>query len=498
MKLKPLYYILLLALIIRLYHIDFPIGGKHGWRQADTAAIAKNYYLNGFNLFYPQVDWQGNLPGYIESEFQIYPYLVALLYSVFGLHDWIGRALSLFFFLLTIYGLYLLVRKVRDENSALWTAFVYAVLPANIFFSSVFMPEPLMLMSIVYGLYFFVNWIENEKETDFYLSAFFISISILVKIVTLYIGLPLLYLACQKYMTNLPSPLGRVGRGLKFLTSFKLWLYAALVLLPSAAWYYHAHMLLVNGGVTFNIWGFGTDKWGNFELLLSPSFYNGLFVGSIAESHLAYVGIIPLIIGLFLARKGRLERLFDFWIISVIIYFLIVADGNKTHDYYQLPFNLPAAFFIGKTFSCFISLQDIKTVFSRFNFKTIALSIIFILMMIGSYVKASRFYSSEDYNLPYFQIAEEVKKITAKDELIITICDHNPLLLYTCQRKGWAVKPHHLTDEFLKEKISLGVKVIACEKQYFKPKEDSLKLGELKSRFKVTKETPDYIIFLIN
>jgi len=337
----------------------------------------------------------------------------------------------------------------------------------------------------VYGLYFFVNWIETEKSSDFYLSAFFIALAILVKIVTLYIGLPLLYLACQKYK-------------FKFLTNYKLWLYAALVLVPSVLWYYHAHMLLAGGGVTFNIWGFGTDKWGNLSLLLSPSFYNGLFLASIAESHLAYVGIIPLVTGLMLKRKGKFEKLFDYWVAAVVIYFLIVAQGNSTHDYYQLPFGLPAAYFIGKTFSYFLTANIIKHGFLKLNFKTVLLSVILILMIIGSYVKAARLYSSEDYNAAYFQMSDEVKKISAANELIITVSDHNPLILYTCQRKGWAVNPQDLTDEFLKEKKSFRFNVIAAEKQYFKPAEDSNKLSELKAKFKVYKETNDYIVFSID
>ena len=44
---KSIYFILALTFVIRLYHINFPIGGFAAWRQADTAAMARNFYNNG-------------------------------------------------------------------------------------------------------------------------------------------------------------------------------------------------------------------------------------------------------------------------------------------------------------------------------------------------------------------------------------------------------------------------------------------------------------------
>ncbi|NJL87139.1 MAG: hypothetical protein HC886_16055 [Leptolyngbyaceae cyanobacterium SM1_1_3] len=50
-------FLLALALLVRLYNLQSPIIGVHSWRQADTAALARNFYENGLNFFYPQVDW---------------------------------------------------------------------------------------------------------------------------------------------------------------------------------------------------------------------------------------------------------------------------------------------------------------------------------------------------------------------------------------------------------------------------------------------------------
>ena len=42
--------------------------GAQSWRQADTAAMARNYYENGHNFFYPQIDWGGNSAGFVETD----------------------------------------------------------------------------------------------------------------------------------------------------------------------------------------------------------------------------------------------------------------------------------------------------------------------------------------------------------------------------------------------------------------------------------------------
>jgi 4-amino-4-deoxy-L-arabinose transferase-like glycosyltransferase len=65
------------------------------WRPADLAAIALNYYRNGFDFLHPQILWGGNGPGYVEMEFPLLPYCVALLYSVFGVHDWVALVIPM-------------------------------------------------------------------------------------------------------------------------------------------------------------------------------------------------------------------------------------------------------------------------------------------------------------------------------------------------------------------------------------------------------------------
>lgn len=481
MKSGLIKYIILFSFIIRLYHINFPVSGWHSWRQSDTASIAKNFYENGYNILFPQIDWGGDTPGYVESEFQLYPFIVSLFYEVFGVSDFFGRFLSVIFSMFTIYGLYLLVRKIISKKTALWAAFIYAIIPLNIYYSRAFMPESMMLMFIVYGIYLFVLWLEDEKLSNFIFSALFISLAVLLKIPTLYIGLPLLWLAMQKY-------------GKKVFANLSLWVYSIIILIPVVLWYCHAHQLFLQTGLSFGIWGFGTDKWGNLNLLISPSFYNKIFFMSIAERHLTYAGFIPFIIGLFIKREQKYEKLFDFWLISVLIYFIIVSGGNNVHEYYQLPFILPAVVFTAKAFEKYLPLENTKPAFKSNKLRFVFFALCFVLIPVLSYLRVANFMRGENRNDTVFKITGEVKQISSKNDLIITLCDANPVYLYLSDRKGWFVVPAAFTaDEILKLKDK-GAKYLIGEKSFIKSESESEVLNEITGKYKVIENNEYYFI----
>ncbi|HEY2045448.1 MAG TPA: hypothetical protein VGG93_02595, partial [Candidatus Udaeobacter sp.] len=105
---KIVFLICIVAVASRLVFINQPYIDHWSWRQSDVAAIARNFLQNGFRFGYPQIDWAGNAPGYVGTEFPILPFMAAVCYKFAGVHEWIGRiqavilfAVSLpFFFLL--------------------------------------------------------------------------------------------------------------------------------------------------------------------------------------------------------------------------------------------------------------------------------------------------------------------------------------------------------------------------------------------------------------
>jgi 4-amino-4-deoxy-L-arabinose transferase-like glycosyltransferase len=481
---KKIFYILLFTLLIRLYHITFPVIGWHSWRQADTASIARNFFQEESNIFYPRIDWRGDTEGYVECEFQIYTFLVSGLYNLFGVNEFFGRLVSVIFSVLTVFGIYLLVRRIIDERTALWSAFIYSILPLNIFFGRAFMPEPTMLMCSIYGIYFFVKWIENSSTKDFIISAIFISLAALVKLPALYLGLPLSYLCYKKY-------------GLTFLKNWKIWIFVLIVFVPVAAWYYHAHLLHLQTGLTFSIWNAGKDKWGMIDPLLTFKFYNDIFFKSIAERHLTYPAFVIFIWGLFIKRKHNLEGLFDWWLIGMIIFIFLAPQAHLAQEYYQLPFNIPASVFIAKVFSRYIRFDELKNSFIKNKLEVSVLSLCLLGIFVLSFLRVLNFMKSENINAPIFQLANDVNLNSKNDDKFITITEGNPFMLYMINRKGWASLTDGINEDLILEKKTKGAKFIAGEKIIFKTDTQRNSFEKIKNENEVVKDNQEYFIIKI-
>src|SRR5262252_3201540 len=89
--------IILVGALLRTEHVTQPFVDKFSWREASTAMMAQNFYRGQWNIFYPEVDWGGPGPNYQGREFQIVTYLAAVLYKVFGQHEWVGRSVAVAF-----------------------------------------------------------------------------------------------------------------------------------------------------------------------------------------------------------------------------------------------------------------------------------------------------------------------------------------------------------------------------------------------------------------
>src|SRR5437773_6570066 len=245
------------AVAARLILINHPYVDHWSWRQSDVAAIAANFLQNGFRFGYPQIDWAGDAPGYVGTEFPILPFLAAICYKFAGVHEWIGRSQAVISFAVSLPFFFLLVREVFGSTAAIWATFFYAFAPLNIFAGRSFMPDVPSLSLAIIGLYFFFRWTKNGKWAPLFLAAIAVSFSILIKVTSIVVAAPLLYLAVgptrrddrqRNKERRFPKPPGRSGdrRSLNLgahRTPLQLVAFAAITVLPSLVWYWHAHQI---------------------------------------------------------------------------------------------------------------------------------------------------------------------------------------------------------------------------------------------------------------
>ena len=143
-----------LAIALRLHGIANPIMDHPGWRQGDTAAIARNFAQLRFNILYPQTTYNGPPPNYVELELQIVPFLGAAIYKLVGVHVVIGRLIALGFSVATVVTIAFFARWLFDDALAgLIAAFFYAVFPGSVYYGRTFMPDCAMTFFLTAALY---------------------------------------------------------------------------------------------------------------------------------------------------------------------------------------------------------------------------------------------------------------------------------------------------------------------------------------------------------
>ncbi|MGA7570004.1 MAG: glycosyltransferase family 39 protein [Candidatus Aquilonibacter sp.] len=163
-----LFLIVAFGLLLRLKGIHDPLLDHPAWRQGDTASIARNFAHLQYSIMYPQTNYDGPPPNYVELELQIVPFLAATLYKLFGVHEIFGRLITLVFSLGTVAVVGFFGRWLFSSALAgLAAAFFYAIFPGSIYYGRTFTPDTAMVFFLTAALYVVARLIvEDEVVTQ--------------------------------------------------------------------------------------------------------------------------------------------------------------------------------------------------------------------------------------------------------------------------------------------------------------------------------------------
>ncbi len=412
--------IFLIGLALRLWGVTQPLLDFHSWRQTLTATVAKNFYLGDMNLFRPATNWAVE---YYEFEFPIYTYSVALLYKLFGFHDSLGRVVSIAFGLGSMALLHLLTKRFFGRSAALFATGLFAVLPMAVYYTRTFMPEPAMLFFSIAGLYCFSRWLDFERWSDFFLAAAAFSLAFLIKLPTLFLGGPILFLAWLKF------------KGRMFLLP-QFYLFLAILFVPPLLWYGHMGDLHAEAHAGQSIW-LNNDKLANSGVLLDYKFYKLIFWTRLGEKMFAFTGFFFVLMGLATKLERREQYVFHIWFASVCVYFLIAAEGNRIHEYYQLPILPAGCALAGKFLADFFARRKDRLAW-RSDWKLCAVTLMLVFIPVHSVYKLEK---RLRFNTDYLTIGEKIKTHTGKEEFILLQDTHanRPQAFYFSDRKGWTL-----------------------------------------------------------
>jgi len=423
-----------MAVAVRLISVNQPYIDNWSWRQSDVAAIARNYYENGFHFAYPQIDWAGDAPGYVGTEFPILPFLAAICYKLPGVHEWIGRGQAIIFFAASLPFFFFLVREIFDGAAATWALFFYSLAPLNVFASREFMPDVPSLSLAIIGLYFFLRWIENAEKRFFFASAILISLSILIKLPSAMIGAPIAYVTVAAVYDRRSILLKECDGHRPPLQLLAL--FATIALVPSAIWYWHAHQI---AGRFYPHHFFGA---GGIQIMSTGWYWK--IAKQIATSSLTPVLFALALLGAFVAspvpkafgtrtrpvaRSTRRVPLFHWWLAAIVVFIIVVGYGNR-HQWYQLPL-VPIAAAFGGAGCAFvgpkISARKIR----------VALSILLAALFAAlAFAHVEPLYQSPS-SVALRDLGLELNRMTPKNSLIAAADNGDPTVFYYAERKGW-------------------------------------------------------------
>ena len=424
---KSQYFWLLLiiffGLIVRLYKIDSPIADWHSWRQADTAAVTRNFVKYGFNPFLPKYD---DMSGVSENptanpntyrfvEFPLYNIAVYPFYLLFGSFDKYSRLVSVLFSLGSIVFLFLICQRYLGNLVSLLTAFVYALLPFNVFFSRTTLPEPTFLFFSLGMMYFIDSWIWTGRGFWKIWGFVFMAIAFLIKPWAIFFFLPLLYSA----FTNGFFKKDKRKRLMEFL------LLSLIALLPFILWI--LWILQQPQGIPASGWLMNSD-----HIRFRPAFWWWLISERMGREILGATGLVLFTIGLLI--KPKVNFFMHIWFISLFLYFVIFATGNIRHNYYQYVFVPIGAVFLTQGFVSLIS--GVKDFLPRIW--TIILAFLFLPMAFYfSWHQVQGFYQIN--NPVIIEAGKTADRILPKDAVVVAPYNGDTAFLYQTNRKGWPV-----------------------------------------------------------
>jgi hypothetical protein len=419
------------AALLRLKGIHDPIFDHPGWRQGDTAAIARNFAQLQYNILFPQTDYDGPPPNYVELELQIVPFLAATLYKLFGVHEVFGRLISLAFGVATIPLIALFGRwLLRSAVAGVAAAAAFAVLPGAWYYSHTFMPDTAMVFFATAAIYVCARWIVDDDARSWrrwWPAALLLAIAFLAKPVAVVAAVPIF--ACA---------VARLGWRPAF-TRPQLWALAATAFVPLAL--YDA---FVSAHAEWH-WASGITKLHVIPSLTAALTSPHAFVlKAVAFAHafkmlattmLGPVGFVLALLGFCVPLRSRSDALVWGWLGGGLLYAYLVVTVERV-DYYLYLLLPLAALAIGRL-SAF-ALERWGT--SRERTATLAGigALVWIASMVAGYREIAPYYA---WNHDNYVRAKQLDATLAPGTLVV-MGHYDPSILYTIDRKGWEEDPH--------------------------------------------------------
>jgi hypothetical protein len=427
--------VVLLALALRLAGLHDPMLDHPGWRQGDTAAIARNFARLRFDVMYPQTLYNGPPPNYVELELQIVPFLAATLYKIFGIHEVFGRLITTVFSLATVVTIAYFARWLFYSSLAgLIAAFFYAVFPGSVYYGRTFTPDSAMVFFLTAALFVTARYmIENQSLSVRGLAGAtgLLTLAYLAKPVATIAVVPLIGLVADRV---------RAGRALRPVPIAVIFAVPLIVLAlydrridSYAEWHWASgitrlHVLPALSGALTSAPQFAT-KLSQFREVLGV--LRSTLIGSLSFA-LALAGFVALP-----WIRARSKTLLWGWLAGSLIYIYVVVTVERV-DYYMLPILPLCALVIGGAAAAFAASVRAASLAPPARYALLAIvPVLALAALFGSRAPVAAYY---DYNKEAYRNAVALDRALPPGALVV-IGHYGPDVQYYIDRFGWEEDP---------------------------------------------------------
>ena len=464
----------MLGLGLRLTGIHNPVLDHPAWRQGDTAAIARNFALLQFNIFYPQTDYNGPPPNYVELELQIVPYLAAIGYKLFGVHEIFGRLWSIAFSLGTVAVLAYFGRWLFGSALAgLAAALLYAIFPGSVYYGRTFTPEGTMAFFLTAALYAGTvrllappsPRVPGPGDVG---AVVLLALAFLAKPVALVAAVPLL---AADYWNGHRDRSRFALRSLAIVLPALAALYLYQRFTASHAEWHWASGIVQKHVLPSLLHAFVSPS----AMLAKLTILGTTVIQMLATTMLGPAGFALALLAFVVPLRSKADAMLYGWLGAVALYAFVVVTVERV-DYYLYPV-LPLAALAGGAF-----VARLWTAWAAGSqaVRTAALAA-------GGLALAIVIANNETQILPYYKYkhavfveAKRLNRVLAPGALVV-MGHYDPSILYYINRKGWEEDPYLWTPFDEQSAIRKGARyLIAIEKNRL---ERNLELDAWMQRF---------------
>lgn len=390
----------------------------------------------------------------VALEFPLPEAIAAIIHQVLGPSLIWSR---LFFFLIYLAGafyFYKILRIVCPAGLARLTVLLYMSLPLGLYYSRAIHVDFSAVLCAHAMLYYAMLSVKKLSVGHFLLAMVFATLGFLIKAPYLfYLAIPLIAYAIY-------------ARKFTFLLKNAVW-----VAIPIGIFMlWQGHVKRLNGAMPdwsfipsyhkmddMSGWYFGQLSH-RFEFFLWDILFD-----RIKFEVAAVTGLPVLIVGLFLGWRRFHSNFMRLWLLGTVIYLLIFFTLNVIHNYYQIPFLAPLAYFIALPIYAIYKL--IEPLGRKIGF---VLAGIAFLIVAGQSFRLTEGYDLSEAEQKHFGGYYKVNNLitdaglvisanTPSEGLIITTFGgldcRCPNLLYAARRKGWSIPKQDVSVEIIQKLI---------------------------------------------